>query len=337
MAGAAPPVWPACDSGIMAEHAHPAAGEIHALHDTCITRASRILRAAGAVAMSWRFWSGWGKARLGAYQVERELGRGSMGVVYLGRDPASGREAAIKTVRLPAPAEDESWEASRARYLQTVAALIALDHPDIVKYYDAWEQDGALYVAMEFVEGAELGAFKPPERLLPLAAALEIAARVADALDYTHRHQLVHRDIKPANIMYNAATGMVKLVDFGISRPVNRGATRGGVVVGSPSYMSPEQILGGSMDGRSDLFSLGTTLYRLVSGCLPFEAGSEFEVMSRIVQDPHRDIASVRPGVPACVREVINRALQKKVEDRYQAGGEMAQALRQCLARLGGD
>lgn len=295
--------------------------------------------------MTWKFWKSGthshgalahtlaavrGRKMLGAYEVERELGRGSMGVVYLGREPGSGHEVAIKTVNLLAVLGQDNREEAKARYVFGVKTLADLEHPDIVKYYDVWEEHETMYVAMEYLGGVELTTHESPGHLLPLDTVLEIVARIADALDYTHRKMIVHRDIKPANIMYDADSGAVKLVDFGISRPVNHEATRPGIVVGSPPYMSPEQVLGKLMDGRSDLFSLGATFFRLVSGRRPFEAASEYETMYKIVQEPPLDILSVRPGLPRCVCDVIGRALEKKVEERYQTGREMAEAIRAC-------
>ena len=274
-----------------------------------------------------------GRKMLGPFEVVKELGRGSMGIVYQGREPRSGREVAIKTVNLLTVLGQDDREEAKARYVFGVKTLAELDHPDIVRYYDVWEEERELYVAMELLRGVELTEHEAPERL-PLDTVLMIAARIADALDYTHRKNIVHRDIKPANIMYDAATDMVKLVDFGISRPVNHEATRPGIVVGSPPYMSPEQVLGKLMDGRSDLFSLGATLFRLVSGHRPFEAASEYETMSKIVQEPPLDILSVRPGLPRCVCDAISRALEKDVVRRYQSGREMAEAIRQCRAEI---
>jgi serine/threonine protein kinase len=277
-----------------------------------------------------------GRKMLGAYEVERELGRGSMGIVYLGREPGSGREVAIKTVNLQAVLGQDNWEEARERYVFGVKTLAGLYHPDIVKYYDVWEEQGGMYVAMEYLGGVELTEYEKPGHLLPLADLLGIIARVADALGYTHGKLIVHRDIKPANIMYDAARDQVKLVDFGIARPVNHAATRQGVVVGSPPYMSPEQVLGKLMDGRSDLFALGSTFFRLATGRLPFEADSEFTIMYKIVQDAPLDIASLRPDIPGCVRAVVERALAKDVGQRFQSGHEMAEAMRRCRAEIAG-
>jgi serine/threonine-protein kinase len=157
---------------------------------------------------------------------------------------------------------------------------------------------------------------------------------VADALNYAHGLNVVHRDIKPANIMYDLESDTVKVTDFGIARITDSSKTKTGMVLGTPSFMSPEQLAGTKIGGHSDLFSLGVSLYQLVCGKLPFEGDSMAQLMFRIANEPHTDILSVNPDVPPCVAAIINKALAKKVADRYESGSAMADAIRQCAASL---
>ncbi|HMC13930.1 MAG TPA: serine/threonine-protein kinase [Gallionellaceae bacterium] len=271
---------------------------------------------------------------LGTFEVTRELGRGSMGVVYQGKDPASGRDVAIKTITLANEFNANVLEDAKSQFMREAKILTWLDHPDIVTIYDVGEEHGLAYIAMEFLKGMELAQHTKPDNLLPLPKTLEIMARAADALGYAHEQNIVHRDVKPGNIMYDASSNMVKVTDFGISRLATLSATRGGVVLGSPLYMSPEQVMGKQINGLSDLFSLGITFYQLASGRLPFEGDSEFDVMYRVAKEPHTDILSFKPELPACVCAIINRALEKAPEDRFHSGSDMAEAIRQCATKL---
>lgn len=272
--------------------------------------------------------------QLGPYRLVKEIGRGSMGVVYLGRDEQTGREAAVKVMVLADYVNPNAVGDIREQFLREARMLAWLDHPDIVSIFDAGEEHGALFIAMEIIHGEKLSGFTRPGHLLPLPKVLEIAARVADVLGYADEQSIAHRDIKPGNIMYDAATDVVKVMDFGISRMTHASASLLDTVQGSPRYMSPEQIRGKTVDGRSDLFSLGIVLYQMVSGSLPFEGDSELEVMRRIIKEPHTDILSVKPDIPPCVCGIINRALQKEADLRYGNGREMAADIRRCLASL---
>ncbi len=272
---------------------------------------------------------------LGTFEVIREIGRGAMGVVYLGRDVASGVDVALKTMQLGSQFNAKVLEDAKERFLREAEILTWLHHPDIVTIYDVGEDHGLAYIAMEYLPGVELTEFIRPDNLLPLPRVLEIMARAADALSYAHEegHEkgIVHRDIKPGNIMYDARDNSVKLTDFGISRLMDLNATRVGLVLGTPLYMSPEQVMGNKINHLSDLFSLGSTLYHMICGKPPFEGDTDFDVMARIVKEPHTDISSIRPSVPEELRAVIDRALQKKPEDRFQSGAEMADAIRRCI------
>jgi len=276
------------------------------------------------------------KPMLGRYEIDKELGKGAMGVVYLGKDPKISRVVAIKTMALSQEFDADELEEVKARFFREAETAGRLNHPNIVTMYDAGEEHDLAYIAMEFLKGRDLGAYTKPDNLLPLPAVLRIVARVADALAYAHSFNVVHRDIKPHNIMYDPESDTVKVTDFGIARITDSSKTKTGMVLGSPSYMSPEQLAGKKIEGPSDLFSLGVSLYQLICGTLPFQGDSMAQLMFRIANEPHGDIKKIKPGVPPCVVKIINKALAKQVEQRYQTGTEMAEAIRKCAANLKG-
>jgi serine/threonine-protein kinase len=201
-----------------------------------------------------------------------------------------------------------------------------------VAVYDMGEEEDLAFISMELLKGRDLDAYTRPENLLPWREALDIVAHVADALGYAHAHNVVHRDIKPGNIMYDAASASIKVMDFGISRITTESKTRLGVVLGTPYYMSPEQLRGLKIGPTSDLFSLGTSLYQLLAGHLPFTGKNAMEVMGKIANEPHVDILTVRPELPPCVGKIVDRAMAKEIAQRFGSGQEMAEAIRQCLA-----
>jgi serine/threonine-protein kinase len=277
---------------------------------------------------------GLSKPMLGRYEIEKELGKGAMGVVYQGKDPKISRIVAIKTMALAQEFEADELEEVKARFFREAETAGRLNHPNIVTMYDAGEEQDLAYIAMEFLKGKDLTVYTKQPNLLPLPKVLSIAVRVADALGYAHSLNVVHRDIKPANIMYDPETDAVKVTDFGIARITDSSKTKTGMVLGTPSYMSPEQLSGIKIEGQSDLFSLGVSLYQLACGKLPFEGDSMAQLMFRIANEPHTDILKINPDVPPCVVAIINKALAKKVEDRYKSASEMAEAIRQCAAGL---
>ena len=272
------------------------------------------------------------KPMLGRYQVEKELGKGAMGVVYLGKDPKISRVVAIKTLALSQEFGADELQDVKARFFREAETAGRLNHPNIVTIFDAGEEHDLAFIAMEFLQGKDLVSHTKPDNLLPLSKVMSIVARVADALAYAHTHNVVHRDIKPANMMYEPGTDTLKVTDFGIARITDSSKTKTGMVLGTPSFMSPEQLAGKKIDGRSDLFSLGVSLYQLVCGRLPFEGDSMAQLMFKIANEPPADIRSINPDLPECLVAIINKALAKQVEQRYQTGAEMAQALRQCMA-----
>ena len=265
---------------------------------------------------------------LGRYRIDRELGRGAMGVVYLARDPKINRQLAIKAIALAAEFGETEVAGARERFFREAEMAGRLNHPNIVVIYDAGEDKGLAYIVMEYLRGGHLSDHTNSSRLLPAATVLDILARVADALNFAHRQNVIHRDIKPANIMYDADTNALKITDFGIARLTDGGSTKTGIVLGTPSFMSPEQLEGRRLDGRSDLFALGVALYQLTCGQLPFRADSMTALMYKIANDPHTPLKSIRPDLPPAVDRIVNRALAKNPDDRFQTGAEMALALR---------
>ncbi|MBU0751980.1 MAG: CHASE2 domain-containing protein [Gammaproteobacteria bacterium] len=275
------------------------------------------------------------KPMLGRYQIEKELGKGAMGVVYLGRDPKINRVVAIKTMALSQEFDEDELKDVKERFFREAETAGRLNHPNIVQMYDAGEEHDLAYIAMEFLKGKDLVAHTKPGSLLPLPKVMNIVMHVAEALSYAHANNVVHRDIKPANFMYEAETDRVKVTDFGIARITDSSKTKTGMVLGTPSYMSPEQLAGKKIDGRSDLFSLGVTLYQMSCGKLPFEGESMAQLMFKIANNPAPDIRSFNPDLPDCLVAIIERTLVKDPEQRYQTGGEMAKDLRSCLALVG--
>lgn len=273
-----------------------------------------------------------GVPMLGRYQIDREIGKGAMGVVYLGRDPKIGRIVAIKTLALGQEFEGDALIDARARFFREAETAGRLQHPNIVTIFDAGEEHDLAYIAMEFLKGQDLTHACGQDRLLPVSTVLSIAAKVADALDYAHAHNVVHRDIKPANIMFDRSTDAVKVTDFGIARITDSSKTRTGLVLGTPSFMSPEQLAGKKADGRSDLYSLGITLFQLLTGTLPLRGASMTELMHKIASVEAPDVRQLRPELSAAVAKVVALSLQKRPEARYQTGRQFAADLRQALA-----
>ena len=268
------------------------------------------------------------KPFLGRYQIEKELGKGAMGVVYLGKDPKIGRTVAIKTMALKNEFEGEELDDARARFFREAETAGRLQHQNIVTIFDAGEEHDLAYIAMEFLKGKDLVDYAKTGHLLPVAQVLSIISRVALALDYAHQQGVVHRDIKPANIMYEAASDSVKVTDFGIARVTDSSKTKTGLVLGTPSFMSPEQLAGKPVDGRSDLYSLGVTLYQMLTGRLPFEAESLTQLMYKITNAEPTDLRQYAQNLSPAFEHVILTALAKKPGQRYQTGTELAAALK---------
>jgi serine/threonine-protein kinase len=272
------------------------------------------------------------KPKFGRFEVQKELGKGAMGVVYLGKDPKIGREVAIKTMALAQEFEPDELAEVKERFFREAETAGRLSHPNIVTVYDTGEEHDFCYIAMELLKGGDLAPFVKQGHLLPADKAVSIIARAADALGYAHKQNVVHRDVKPANMMYHPETDTLKLTDFGIARLTDSSKTKTGMVLGTPSYMSPEQLAGKKIEGRSDLFSLAVSLYQMLSGKLPFEGESMAQLMFKIANEAPTDILSVNPNVAPALVAFLDKALSKNPDERYQTGEEFAGALRASMS-----
>jgi hypothetical protein len=274
--------------------------------------------------------------RLGRYQLEREIGRGAMGIVYLGRDTAINRLVAIKAIPLASEFSDAELAEARVRFFREAETAGRLNHPNIVTIYDVGEERGLAYIAMEYLKGRHLSDYAISNNLMEARKVLDLIGRTAGALGFAHKQQVVHRDIKPANLMYDPSADILKITDFGIARLTGAGSTRTGIVLGTPSFMSPEQLEGRTVTGRSDLFSLGVSLFQLLTGQLPFKADSMTGLMQQIAEAPHPSLKAIRPDLPPCVQSIIDRALAKNPDDRFDSGAQMAAALDDCRSTMPG-
>ena len=272
-------------------------------------------------------------ATLGRYKILKELGRGAMGLVYLGKDPTIQRFVAIKTMCLDQIDEENKPREVKSRFFREAESAGRLSHPNIVTIYDAGEQDQLGYIAMELVEGHSLKEWSRKPHLMPVPEVVQTLAAVADALEYAHQQGVVHRDIKPANIMITRDR-LVKVMDFGIAKMASSSKTQTDIVLGTPTYMSPEQIAGKKVDGRSDVFSLGIVLFELLTGQPAFTADNLSALLFAIAHQPHPDLQTLRQDLPPMFQEVLDRALQKEPPQRYRRAREFAQDLRACLHSL---
>ena len=272
------------------------------------------------------------KPMLGRYEIEKELSKGSMGIVYLGKDPKISRIVAIKTMALAQEFEEDELEEVKQRFFREAETAGRLSHPYIVTIFDVGEEHDLAYIAMEYLQGHDLGRYIKPDNLLDVRTILGIVRRVAEALAYAHKQNIVHRDIKPSNIMYEPESDSIKITDFGIARITDASKTKTGTVLGTPSYMSPEQLAGKKVDGRSDLFSLGVMLFQLLTGSLPFQADSMASLMFKITNEEASNIKTFRPEISDAVASVVGRTLAKDVEQRFQTGTELANHLKAVMA-----
>jgi len=268
--------------------------------------------------------------RLGRYIIERRLGRGAMGAVYLAKDPRINREIALKVIPIEKEFEDEELQEARLRFFREAESAGRLTHPNIITVFDCGEDKHLAYIAMEYLRGIPLTQFTDPKKLLAPNKALELCARTAEALDYAHNQGVIHRDIKPANLLYSLRQDLLKISDFGVARLTDNNRTKTGIVLGTPMYMSPEQLNAEPLSGHSDLFALGVTLYELLVGEVPFKANNIAVLMTKITTEDPAPVSNRRPGVPPSVDAVLFKALAKRPQDRFTNGAEMAIALRNC-------
>lgn len=273
------------------------------------------------------------KPMLGRYQIEKVIGSGAMGTVYLGKDPKISRTVAIKTLTHSSDDENQLQEYKK-RFFREAETAGRLNHPNIVTIHDVGEEHDLAYIAMDYLPGHPLSEFTKQKSLLPAIEIIDIAIQVASALHYAHQNKVVHRDIKPANIIYDRKNKQSALTDFGVAHLADMNSTKTGTILGTPYYMSPEQLAGLKVDGRSDIFSLGITLYQLFTGELPFTGDNLSNLMYNITNKKQIDIKSKRPELPICIKTIINRCLQKKVEKRYQNGELLVKALSNCRKQL---
>ena len=263
--------------------------------------------------------------KIGRYEITGELGRGAMGVVYKATDPNIGRTVALKTLRLDIHAEKHDEMLRRFQHEARAAGL--LNHPNIVTIYDAGKAGGVFYIAMEYIEGRSLAAVLHQKKSLPATEIVEVGTQVCAGLQYAHFRKVVHRDIKPANIVIDTS-GVVKITDFGIAKAAGANLTHTGEVLGTPNYMSPEQVKGEELDGRSDLFSTGIMLYEMLTGARPFEGDTVTTVIYKIMHEtpvaPREVKSDIHPGLSM----IVTKCLAKDPEDRYQEAVDLSTALR---------
>ncbi|MDQ6954695.1 MAG: serine/threonine-protein kinase [Mariprofundaceae bacterium] len=283
--------------------------------------------------MSTLLITGGAKPTLGRYEIIREIGKGAMGTVYLGKDPKINREVAIKTMALAQEFEPDEMEDVKERFFREAETAGRLNHPNIVTMYDAGDEHDLAYIAMEFLDGTDLSPYTKKGKLFPTAATLKICGKVAEALHYADTQDVVHRDIKPANIML-LKDKSVKVTDFGIARVTASSKTKTGVVLGTPSYMSPEQLSGKHVDGRSDIFSLGVMMYEMLSGTRPFRGDSMATLMFQIANEPHPDIREHCSGISEQTSKLIDHMLVKDPEKRIANGAEVVRKIIQCLQEM---
>ncbi len=272
--------------------------------------------------------------KLGKYDIQGVAGKGSMGVVYLGHDPFVDRKVAVKVCTLSEDFTPEARERARKMFFNEARAAGNLDHPNILRVYDAGEVDSEPYMVMEYVPGGEtLRNYCHPDRLLPMETVVELVSQCAEALDYAHKRGITHRDIKPANIMLTKER-VAKIGDFGIAYRTHTDHTQVIGAFGSPRYMSPEQARDDDVTSQSDLFSLGVVLYELLAGKAPFLAQNLPGLIYKILHEAPAPVTSLRPEVPAALERIIQRALQKDRAERYKTGRDMAEDLAEVYRDL---
>jgi serine/threonine-protein kinase len=270
---------------------------------------------------------------IGRYQILKKIGQGSVGAVYLGKDPYIERQVAIKVYRLPDDAGPEEIEAYKKSFFVEAQSAGRLMHPNIVTIYDADQQQDFCYITMEYIDGSTLEKFCKPDNLLPIEMVLKIIFNVCKGLEYAHQNEVIHRDIKPSNIILSLS-GQVKITDFSIAYIKRGHSTLVKGLFGSPSYMSPEQVKEEFITERNDLFSLGSVLYELLVGKKAFEGENEYSIMFKIVNNDPPPILELKPELPKTFGDILSKALAKNPSQRYQCSMDFAYDLRLALRSL---
>ncbi len=273
-----------------------------------------------------------GPRSIGRYRLEKEIGRGAMGQVYLGFDPRISRRVAVKTLNYDNFNGKERQEI-KTRFFREAEAAGRLSHPSIVSVFDVGEENDLAFIAMDFAVGKPLNNFVSPDNLLPVFEVYRIICDVATALEYAHENNIVHRDVKPGNIIYNPSPYQIKVTDFGIARLTDNSKTSTGEILGSPLYMAPEQLKGKKVNRAADIFSLGVTFYQLLTGQLPYQGDNLAALTYEIIHGRHKGVRSIRKELPMSASRITNQALQKDPADRYETAAEMALILKKAIKR----
>jgi len=267
------------------------------------------------------------------YEIIGELGQGAMGTVYKAQDPKINRLVAIKTIRFSDEFDDDVIQDIKERFFREAEIAGRLAHPSIVTIHDVGDDRDLTYMAMEFLEGEDLDKFTKKGNLLHFRRVLDVIASIAEALDFAHKAEVIHRDIKPANVML-LKNGTVKVMDFGIAKAISSSRTKTGVILGTPNYMSPEQIMGQKIDARSDIFSLGVLFYQMITGVLPFHGENLSSLLYQITQVKHTSARSYRPKIPKISEQIIDKALAKNPDHRFKSAGGMAKVINLLASKI---
>ncbi|MFC1821251.1 CHASE2 domain-containing serine/threonine-protein kinase [Thermodesulfobacteriota bacterium] len=273
------------------------------------------------------------RTKVGRYEIAGELGKGSMGVVYKALDPKINRQLAIKTIRFSDEFEEDVLDDIKERFFREAEIAGKLSHPSIVTIHDVGDDRDLTYMAMEYLEGQDLEKYISKSNLLPFRKVLDVVRHVADALDFAHKGEVIHRDIKPANIML-LKNGEVKVTDFGIAKAISSSRTRTGVILGTPNYMSPEQIMGQKIDQRSDIFSLGVVFFQLLTGELPFHGDNLSALLYQITQVKHPSPRNYNPKIPKACEQIVDKALAKNPDERFRTAGDFLKVIQLLLKKI---
>ena len=270
--------------------------------------------------------------KIGKYQIIKELGRGATSAVYLANDAFAGRKVAIKLVRADALGDKELGRRFHKLFLVEASLAGKLSHPHLVAIYDAVSDEEGSYLVMEYVAGGTLEPYTLPAKLMTINSIVEIIFKCCKALDYAHRHGIIHRDIKPANILLTGETD-IKISDFGAALSVTAETTQVSGI-GSPAYMSPEQLQEMTLNHQTDIFSLGVVMYQLLTGALPFKSTNNYSMVYQIINVDPPPASLLRPDTPSAVDVIVKRALEKDIAKRFQTWEEFAQALADTFNNL---